>query len=158
MSVRKQQTKWEPEDIDRALEMLRTGAKVHVVAQEFGRTGHAVASMANKHGVAIAPSERVKWTREMRDQLLELYAQGKSDADICREMGLSHASIQTQRSRMKMGRSHWSRGSGPKTGYARPCMCCRQPFLSEGKHNRLCEPCGSSGDDGLPSHSFRRAA
>jgi len=24
----------------------------------------------------------------------------------------------------------------------RPCLRCRQPFQSEGKHNRLCGPCG----------------
>ena len=31
----------------------------------------------------------------------------------------------------------------------RKCMCCRQPFLSEGIHNRLCKPCkeGETGDD-----------
>lgn len=23
----------------------------------------------------------------------------------------------------------------------RPCLCCQRPFESEGKHNRLCDPC-----------------
>lgn len=23
----------------------------------------------------------------------------------------------------------------------RPCMCCRTVFASQGKHNRLCDPC-----------------
>ena len=31
---------------------------------------------------------------------------------------------------------------------ARPCMCCRQPFASEGIHNRMCGKCrlGSAGE------------
>lgn len=34
----------------------------------------------------------------------------------------------------------------------RPCMCCRQMFVSEGKHNRLCGACRlrASQDDALP--------
>lgn len=26
---------------------------------------------------------------------------------------------------------------------ARKCMCCREPFISEGPHNRLCTQCRS---------------
>lgn len=32
-----------------------------------------------------------------------------------------------------------------RTGTLRPCMCCRDPFLSEGIHNRLCAPCKGRG-------------
>ncbi len=26
----------------------------------------------------------------------------------------------------------------------RACMCCKEPFLSEGAHNRLCAKCGNT--------------
>lgn len=29
----------------------------------------------------------------------------------------------------------------------RPCMCCREVFLSEGAHNRLCNPCRTKSTD-----------
>lgn len=34
----------------------------------------------------------------------------------------------------------------------RPCLCCRQPFASEGIHNRMCTPCRAraSNDDPVP--------
>jgi hypothetical protein len=31
---------------------------------------------------------------------------------------------------------------------ARPCMCCKRQFASEGIHNRLCDPCRAK------SHEF----
>lgn len=33
---------------------------------------------------------------------------------------------------------------------ARPCMCCRQVFDSEGIHNRLCPSCQRRGQEGSP--------
>jgi hypothetical protein len=29
----------------------------------------------------------------------------------------------------------------------RPCLCCSQPFESEGIHNRLCPPCRARGSE-----------
>lgn len=29
----------------------------------------------------------------------------------------------------------------------RPCMCCRKPFLSAGRHNRLCDYCRTHVND-----------
>jgi hypothetical protein len=31
----------------------------------------------------------------------------------------------------------------------RPCMCCREPFDSEGPHNRMCHICRRRGSDPL---------
>lgn len=36
---------------------------------------------------------------------------------------------------------------------ARPCLCCRESFDSEGPHNRMCGPCRLRGDDTV-SYSF----
>ena len=34
-----------------------------------------------------------------------------------------------------------------RAGYRqRPCMCCEKTFLSEGKHNRLCDTCRTKFD------------
>lgn len=47
-------------------------------------------------------------------------------------------------------------GAEPRTrtkrsrGTVRPCLCCRRPFLSEGAHNRLCDPCRRKGSDISP--------
>lgn len=35
----------------------------------------------------------------------------------------------------------------------RPCLRCRKPFESGGKHNRLCGPCGNRASDASP-HAF----
>lgn len=32
----------------------------------------------------------------------------------------------------------------------RSCMCCQKTFLSEGKHNRLCDHCRRSGAESRP--------
>ena len=29
----------------------------------------------------------------------------------------------------------------------RPCLCCREVFLSQGAHNRLCNPCRTKSTD-----------
>lgn len=37
--------------------------------------------------------------------------------------------------------AHQRRHDRANRGRKRPCMCCRQEFMSEGNHNRLCDEC-----------------
>jgi len=43
-----------------------------------------------------------------------------------------------------------------RKGKQRPCMCCQALFLSDGPHNRLCDPCRKRGSaEGSPvGYSF----
>ena len=36
----------------------------------------------------------------------------------------------------------------------RPCLCCGDKFLSEGAHNRLCDPCRRKAEDGGVPYGF----
>jgi hypothetical protein len=33
--------------------------------------------------------------------------------------------------------------------FTRPCMCCRRPFVAQGRFNRLCDPCKASANEGI---------
>jgi hypothetical protein len=79
-------------------------------------------------------TEKVAWTDADRATLVALYNAGFDNARIAALMNRSEKAIAVARSRLKLapaitGRTH------------RPCMCCRRSFASEGKHNRLCDPC-----------------
>lgn len=46
----------------------------------------------------------------------------------------------------------------PKTVHARACMCCGEPFASEGPFNRLCKDCTRAGGGTDPAISDAVAA
>lgn len=60
---------------------------------------------------------------------------------VAAEMQVTVSSIKTAMSRHGLGKT----GSGARTDYGvmtkRDCITCDAPFLSEGKHNRMCPNC-----------------
>jgi uncharacterized paraquat-inducible protein A len=42
----------------------------------------------------------------------------------------------------------WKEEKNPQVlhGHVRECLCCDEPFVSEGKHDRLCDRCETQGE------------
>lgn len=93
------------------------------------------------------------WTNADRDTLIRLYQAGFEDQRIAEMMGRSVIAIRVSRSRLKLSKVKTAAGQT-----RRPCMCCQQPFMSEGKHNRLCDPCKDVAADDYGVDHYVRAA
>lgn len=88
-------------------------------------------SGTNPIGFPLSPEQREKRIRAIK----EGKKQGLTWAEIAKELGTNKIALSgwwTRRTRVE--RSELTE---------RPCMCCRQPFPSEGIHNRLCVRCKS---------------
>lgn len=76
-------------------------------------------------------------THEQRVERIELIERlrekGVTWRQIGEKLGIAHTSVESWYTRQ----DRLERDPREK----RPCMCCRQIFASEGKHNRLCSRC-----------------
>jgi hypothetical protein len=82
-------------------------------------------------------------------RLLSLYRAGYSAHKISKLLCVSWKRV-AQRFFMlglrkrRPGGYHYSRKPTPDNPRERDCLRCRQPFISEGRHNHVCGPCKSS--------------
>jgi hypothetical protein len=63
---------------------------------------------------------------------------------IARFMGRTETATGARMSRTRLATTWYRRKALLPTAKRRACMCCQRPFLSEGIHNRICEPCKRS--------------
>lgn len=82
------------------------------------------------------------WTAERRTELAGLWLQGLGGKEIARKLGATASSVSTRAGRMGLPDARTVKREGI-IGSMRDCMCCRLPFYSEGRHNRLCYDCKS---------------
>lgn len=75
-----------------------------------------------------------RWSQEEVRKLHAMRAQRKSTAEIAAALGRTETAVS-----MKIN----VLGVAAPVGGARnrPCLCCGNPFRSEGFHNRLCNKC-----------------
>ncbi len=79
------------------------------------------------------------WTPAEDNQLLLLKSAGLSYPEIAEK--LPGRSKYAAKGRYLELMRKYKEGIEPVYGTKRPCMCCQRPFISEGKHNRLCGYC-----------------
>jgi hypothetical protein len=72
-----------------------------------------------------------RWSSEEDTTLARLKANGVSPVAMAKQLGRAESSVYRRLETIE-GRSQRRE---------RPCMCCRQPFMSDGPHNRLCTRC-----------------
>jgi|GEM_PF-1544328 len=83
------------------------------------------------------------WSDDEISALNTLWNRGKSAADIAKILGRSEDSVSVKASRLLLSRKRKTEGK------LIPCICCTRQFVSEGKHNRMCDPCREGGDGDL---------
>lgn len=138
---------WSEERIARLREMVDSGASLSVMAKELGCCAVTVSNWAAKFGI-VTRGRKTQWNADAMARLETLFAEGKSDEEIAREIGVTASAVLTQRCRKGLKKNHWMHGGGVRKDVTvRPCITCRQPFGSEGKHNRMCPDCRESAND-----------
>jgi len=75
------------------------------------------------------------WTDEDRATMIRMWSEGAPRKEIALALGRTVSAIQSLGAKLGLTRMELVEGT------LRPCMCCRKPFLSEGRWNRLCQPC-----------------
>jgi hypothetical protein len=80
------------------------------------------------------------WTAERRTELAGLWLQGLGGKEIAKRLGATPSSVSTRAGRMGLPDAREMKRDGI-VGTMRSCMCCRLPFYSLGKFNRICFDC-----------------
>lgn len=88
---------------------------------------------------------RRNWTAAEDATLRELLAKGVTNAAIARKIGRPESSIYS-RTQVFANQAlppveKASKATPRPAKTERPCMCCGNPFQSEGPHHRLCSEC-----------------
>lgn len=100
------------------------------------------------------PSEkwmRVKFDKvEFEKDFLARRGKGESLSEIARDLGITENALALRAYRRGLP---YRDNGGQGLTQTRPCMCCGHSFASEGKHNRLCQLCSSSG--GISEYTVR---
>lgn len=136
---------------------VRQADVLHQVARLNARTGlwPSITYLARLEGVSYSAMQQRVYTLERKGWLLRS-ARGIGDMDPRGVRLPANADLKQLRIDISLG----GFGDGPRadsgggvdagkgkrrTGRAaktqRPCLCCGNPFDSDGKHNRVCDPC-----------------
>lgn len=150
-------TPWTHEQVVRLRELRGKGASFGQIAREVGHTPGACQSKAVQLGVR-SPAPRGKapmqkciptvqksgaarnaqhWTKEEEQRLLVLVTHRLSYAEIGAKLNRTAVAVELRHKLLSRGVVD----SKKREGQRRPCLNCRQPFNSEGPHNRLCKNC-----------------
>ena len=81
------------------------------------------------------------WSRDDVSRLMQLWNTDHTNAEIAEILGRKETAIAVKATRINMGSK---KAKGESTSEKRPCLRCRQPFMSAGRHNRYCDSCKSS--------------
>ncbi|WP_313194841.1 hypothetical protein [Shinella zoogloeoides] len=109
--------RWTVEENDQIVAMRRLGKPYHEIASALGRTEVALMSQAMRLGITTDPKTALPTKTLPRDSK-------PSKGNISRYD--------------RQGREN-SRQAGQKA--IRPCITCKEPFMSEWIGNRMCQPC-----------------
>jgi hypothetical protein len=105
-------------------------------------------------------ANKTKWTPVMEDLLVELRSKNRPVREIANALGVSSTAcynklqymglLKCRTNTQRTTPAHLSVKSPTSDNRARakrrPCLCCRDPFLSAGPHNRLCTKCRGQND------------
>jgi DNA-binding CsgD family transcriptional regulator len=164
-------SRWTQEEIRIAVRMDAAGCTIRQIADVLGRTPHAVGyklCMLEKAGKIARQQSGKPWTATEIETAKRMDAEGKAMQEIAAALGRTPASVKDKLIRLsrqggmpkrppldRARRAQISKASHEaKKRTRRPCLCCGQPFMSEGPHNRLCSNCRSKSQEvsyALPS-------
>jgi hypothetical protein len=147
-------TPWTHAQVARLRELRGKGASFPRIAREVGHTAGACQSKAVQLGVRAPRSTAVQkciptmqksgaarnaqhWTKEEEQRLLALVTHRLSYAEIGAKLNRTAVAVELRHKLLSRGVAD----SKKREGQRRPCLNCRQPFNSEGPHNRLCKNC-----------------
>lgn len=145
---------WTPAQVARLREMRIKGASFDEIAHEVGHTAYACQSKAVQLGIRAprivaaqkcipivqkpeAPRHQQPWTKEEEQRLLALATHRLSHEEIGAKLNRTAVSVELRLHLLSRGVV----GAKKSEGSRRPCMCCKQPFSSQGSGNRLCKNC-----------------
>lgn len=112
--------------------------------------GKPLARSLPDQDAAVSAMRTGPWSDQEINELIELWRQGFSNADIADRMRRPENAIAIKASRLHlppksvagaridMGRNNQSKAR------LRPCLCCQSTFFSEGSHHRICDACKST--------------
>jgi len=121
------------------------------------RTCASVTNMRRVMGLDVINRDRDRWDGHEAADLERLFFGGETDAAIAAALGRTVSSVASYRRRRGLVRENGGTGGAPKATAGkktRACMCCRIPFLSEGAHNRLCDPCRDGAESAYGYHAY----
>lgn len=85
----------------------------------------------------VGRAARVRWTREEDLRLERMLKDGFTHKEAAAALGRSQGSIFGRQEHLR----DWPLTPPPPPKTKRQCLCCKQPFMSEGIHNRMCINC-----------------
>lgn len=105
------------------------------------------------NGSTLPSAKKEIWDERRRADLADLWARGLTAFEISGilttpEIPITEKAVQVQASRMKLAKRFGSdEDISPNVEHAmRRCLRCTKLFRSQGKHNRICDPCRTSSD------------
>jgi len=166
--------KWSLEEIARLRSLIDAGETMDAIVEAFpARTENAVRTKISDSGYPM-PMRRERsltddeactassglirfagydcgnhhrWTDEDDDVIRDMAAEGSSDSQIAEALERVPRVVARRRRSLNV-----AAGGGRKADRIteRPCIRCRGPFESEGKHHRMCDRCRHIPDNGMP--------
>ena len=98
----------------------------------------------------MTPPRPRPWSGSDNRLLRQLILQGMSVPEIAKRMRRTEGAVAAYKNRHGLSAAAVRQEALGAT--MRPCMCCRTVFASQGKHNRLCDPC--RGRDAETTYGF----
>ena len=124
---------WPPSLVDAMRQMHLAGATPTQISDATGRTVRACRARARSSGFSIAEEPRDRWSPEQIDQLRELIAAGRSNAEIKEVTGRTTGAISGKVFRLGLmirdGKSCGGRGKTRATRIRAQPMAARPPSL-----------------------------
>jgi hypothetical protein len=93
------------------------------------------------------------WTAVQNGELLHLVdVEGLTPEQAADRIGRSVVVVARKLKQLRTGDGGYVQMPNPRAAM-RHCMTCRAPFVSEGPHNRLCDPCRCNPAPGIDVHA-----
>lgn len=87
------------------------------------------------------------WNADELRLVRDLWLAGATLSAIAARLGRTPEAVRSRVRRLCLAPRRSRRGAvAAAAGQARTCLCCAGRFLSQGPHNRLCDPCRARGD------------
>ena len=126
---------WTDDEIATIKALHAAGMTADDIADHLpGRSGHAVHHKLYKIGLKPHRSHGKRKVKLDKDEVRRMFERGMSVDDVVRATGAGKGAVRGMHHRMGF---HQAR----RGGTMRHCLTCRQQFVSEGPHNRMCVEC-----------------
>jgi hypothetical protein len=129
--------------------VLALGYSFDETGEAIGKSGNAVAE--RRYNGGLIPDQIIRsvdrsllrsrpWSSGEDELLMLLTAHDWDSVRIAKVLSRSSASIESRKNDKGI-RGHRCAAKQSRAGIWRACTMCRERFLSEGIHNRVCLPC-----------------